>query len=155
MFIMKPIPILCREVMPDGFRVNLRAKGTKQRSYTTIPMSTVRMLKIDKLAGGIWTEWDRWRSMERACRMVKLCWCEDEVTCRIPAAQMGSIRTIDLSSSTLWTVASLQRFGGFELVTSPSLTMAALSNHLQIGKQGNQIRDQGSLARFITNVCGT
>lgn len=135
MLTMKPMPILCSDVMPEGFLVNLRANGTKKRSYRTIPISTVRTLKIDKLAGGIWKDGDRWRSMVRACWMVKLCWCDDEVTCKIPAAQMGNIRTMDFSSSTRWTVASLQRFGGFKLVASASVTMAALSNHLQTWKQ--------------------
>jgi hypothetical protein len=69
--------------------------------------------------------------MLRACWIVKLCWWEDEATSKIPAAHMGSIRIMDFNSSTRWTVASLHRFGGFESAASPSVTIAALSNHLQ------------------------
>jgi len=51
---------------------------------------------------------------------------------KIPEAQIGSILMIDFSSSTLWTVARFQRFGGaFESLASSSVTIAALSNHLQ------------------------
>jgi hypothetical protein len=46
-------------VMPEGFPVKRRAKGTNRRSYKTSPMSIVRMLKTEKLAGGISKECDR------------------------------------------------------------------------------------------------
>ena len=70
------------------------------------------MLKMEREAGGISKEEraDRRRSMVRACWMTKLCWWEWEVTRRIPDAQMGSIRMMHFSSSTLWTVESLHRF---------------------------------------------
>jgi len=59
MFTTKPTPILCRHVMPDGFPVNRRAKGTNRRSYRTRPLSMVMMPKTDKVAGGIWKDRDR------------------------------------------------------------------------------------------------
>lgn len=118
--------------MPKGFLVNLRAKGTKRRSYRARPMRTVVMLKIDNVAGGISKEGVRWRFMLRACWIVKLPRCEYEVTSNIPAAHMGSMRIMHFSSSTLWTVASLHRFGGFEYFVSSFVTTAARSNHLYI-----------------------
>jgi hypothetical protein len=49
---------------------------------------------------------------------------------RIPDAHIGPIRSSDLSSSTLWTVFNLHKFG-FDLESS-SVTMAALSKNLQL-----------------------
>ncbi|WVZ07515.1 hypothetical protein V8G54_020861 [Vigna mungo] len=72
MLITKPIPILCRLVIPEGFPVNLRAKGTKTRSYKTTPDIMVSTLKMDILAGEIWNEGVRWRSIVRACWITKL-----------------------------------------------------------------------------------
>ena len=52
---------------------------------------------------------------------------------KIPDAQIGSILMIDFSSSTLWTVANFHKFGGaFGSLASSSVTIAALSNRLQI-----------------------
>lgn len=111
MLITKPIPIRCRQVMPTGLPVNRRATGTKRRSYRGKPIRTVRVLNIDMLAGGIWKEGDRWRSMLRACWIVKLPKWECEATRSIVAAHIGSIRMMDFNSSILCTVASLHRFG--------------------------------------------
>lgn len=49
----------------------------------------------------------------------------------IPDAQMGNIRIMDFSSSTLWTVANFHGFGGLEFVVPSFVTIAARSNHLQ------------------------
>lgn len=58
--------------------------------------------------------------------------CDDDVMSKIADAQIGSILIIDFSSSTLWTVTSLHRFGGaFESLASSSVTIAALSSHLE------------------------
>uniref|UniRef100_A0A7C9AA31 Uncharacterized protein n=1 Tax=Opuntia streptacantha TaxID=393608 RepID=A0A7C9AA31_OPUST len=67
MLIRYPMPILCKHVMPDGFPVNLRTKGTKNHSYKASPVSIVTMVNIDRLAGGISNDGDRCRSMLRAC----------------------------------------------------------------------------------------
>lgn len=131
MLMTKPIPIRCKHVMPEGCPVNRLASGTKRRSYKTRPESVVRMPKMDRLAGGISNDFVKCRSMVRACWITKLCRCEDEVTSKIPAAQIGNIRMIVLSSSTLWTVTNLHRLGGSELADSDSVTTAALSNHLK------------------------
>jgi len=133
MLMTKPIPILCRLVIPEGFPVNLRAKGTKTRSYKTTPDIMVSTLKMDILAGEISKEGERWRSIERACRITKLWRCDEEVISRIPDAHIGSILMIDFSSSTLWTVTNFHKSGvADESLASSSVTIAALSNHLQI-----------------------
>ncbi|GMP86327.1 hypothetical protein CsSME_00039140 [Camellia sinensis var. sinensis] len=118
--------------MPAGFLVKRRAKGTKSRSYKRRPTITVRFSKMAMVAGGIWKVGERKRSIVRACWMLKLSEWEYAVMARIPADQIGNIRTMDLSSSTRWTVDSLHRFGGLVgCVSSESVITAALSSHLQ------------------------
>uniref|UniRef100_A0A0D9WGG9 Uncharacterized protein n=1 Tax=Leersia perrieri TaxID=77586 RepID=A0A0D9WGG9_9ORYZ len=55
----------------------------------------------------------------------RLLLCDADVTSRMPAAQMGSMRRIDFSSSTRCTVDSRHRFGSPDGCTSPSVTIAA------------------------------
>jgi hypothetical protein len=102
-------------------------------------MITVMMPKKDILAGGIWKEFDRRRSMVRACCVLKLPLCEFAVTSKIPAAQTGSNLRKDFSSSTRCTVASFHRFGVLEAVASPYFSTAALSSHLQSEKASLEI----------------
>lgn len=61
------------------------------------------------------------------CAVMRLSMVRAEVTRRIPAPQMGSMRTIDLSSSTRCTVDSRHGRGTPLLVKSPSVTVAARS----------------------------
>ena len=70
-------------------------------------------------------------SMVRACWMAKLWLWDAEVTSRIPAPQMRSMRMIDLSSSTRCTVDSRHGRGTPLLVKSPSVTVAARSKKLK------------------------
>ena len=86
---------------------------------------------MERLAGGISNVGVRWRFIVRACWTVKLCWWEEAVTSRIPAAHIGSIRIMDFSSSIRWTVARRHRFGG-SLVDSSVVMTAALSSHLKM-----------------------
>lgn len=95
---------------------------------------TVRVAKMDMVAGGIWNERDTWRSMLRAWVMVKLLRWDCEAISRMDAAQIGSILIMVLSSSTLWTVASLHRFGLFDSFMSESDSIAARSIHLWTSK---------------------
>ncbi|MCI27192.1 hypothetical protein A2U01_0048390 [Trifolium medium] len=63
--------------------------------------------------------------------MTKLGRCAEAAISKIPEAEIGRILMIDFSSSTLWTVAHFQKFGGaFGSVPSSPVTIAALSNHL-------------------------
>jgi hypothetical protein len=61
------------------------------------------------------------RSMVRACWMAKLWLWDAEVTSRIPAAQIGSMRMITLTSSVRCTVDSCRAVGHR---CSPSVTVA-------------------------------
>jgi len=87
--------------------------------------------KMSMEAGGISRCAVRRLSMVRACWMAKLWLWDAEVTRRIPAPQMGSMRMIDLSSSTRCTVDSRHGRGTPLLVKSPSVTVAARSKKLK------------------------
>lgn len=55
---------------------------------------------------------------------------DDDAMSKTAALHMGIMRTRDFSSSTLWIVAILHRFG-FRSFVSSSVIIAALSSHLQ------------------------
>ncbi|BAS93994.1 Os05g0410601, partial [Oryza sativa Japonica Group] len=94
---------------------------------------------MDMVAGGISKRGVRWRSMVRACWMVKVPLCDAAVASRMPADQMGSSRTMDLSSSTRCTVDSRHRSGSPEPAMSPGVTIAARSKNLnELARHGTQ-----------------
>ena len=55
---------------------------------------------------------------------------DDDAMSKTAAPHMGIMRTMDFSSSTLWIVAIFHRFG-FGSFVSSSVTIVALSSHLQ------------------------
>lgn len=86
------------------------------------------IVKTDMDPAGIWNEVVKCLFIVLACCKENVPCCAYAVISRIPEAQIGPIRITDLSSSTRWTVFSLQRFGDFGL--SSSVTIAALSRNL-------------------------
>ncbi|TVU19367.1 hypothetical protein EJB05_35512, partial [Eragrostis curvula] len=133
MAMVMPTPVRWRWVMPLGWPVRRRSTRTRTRSYKVRVSSMATFSKMSMEAGGILKRGVMSRSMVRACWIAKLLLCDAEVTSRMPAAQMGSMRMIDLSSSTRCTVDSRHSFGLPDGCTSPSVTMAALSKNLLIG----------------------
>lgn len=119
-----------------------------------MPVRTVKVLNMDMVAGGIWKEGDRCLSMLRACWMVKLERWECEATCNMADAHIGSILRMVFTSSTLWTVASLHRFGWFGCFMSESLTIAARSNHLHVTKHVLKYDERiSSHLKISTTIC--
>ncbi|KAB8099418.1 hypothetical protein EE612_029460, partial [Oryza sativa] len=92
----------------------------------------VSVVKMIMVAGGIWKRGARWRSMVRACWMAKVKLCDPAAMAVMLAAHSGSMRTMDLSSSTRCTVDTRHRFGSPEPAMSPAVTIAARSKNLHL-----------------------
>ncbi|WVZ98538.1 LOW QUALITY PROTEIN: hypothetical protein U9M48_043967 [Paspalum notatum var. saurae] len=90
----------------------------------------VSVVKMIIVAGGIWKCGVMWRSMVRACWMAKEKLCDAAAMSVMLAAHSGSMRTMDLSSSTRCTVDTRHRFGSPVSATSPVVSTAARSKNL-------------------------
>lgn len=149
-FSMWPKPIRWRSVGEQWVR--FRHVEKRRRSIRVREMLTVIWTKNRVEPAGNLKCRPRWRSMERAWRMVKLLWIAIVVPRNMFEDQRGKILRRFLKSSTCWTVHGFHGFATIELSwspKSPSVFKASWFRRFR-SLHGNSIGQKNSLSLLWT-----